>query len=76
MYTFEFIDFFTTSNNSDNTIPLEDIMKQETSYKHTVYVNFIEYISDIYIHIPIIHQCGTSIRPCTDDPQLRFVLTN
>ena len=48
MYTFEFIDFFTTSNNSDNTIPLEDIMKQETSYKHTVYVNFIEYISDIY----------------------------
>jgi len=23
-------------------------MKQETSYKHTVYVNFIEYISDIY----------------------------
>ena len=48
MYTFEFIDFFTTSNNSDNTIPLENIMKQETSYKHTVYVNFIEYISDIY----------------------------
>ena len=48
MYTFEFIDFFTTNNNSDNTIPLEDIMEQESSYKHTVYVNFIEYISDIY----------------------------
>ena len=48
MYNFEFIDFFTTNKDTTDNMPLEDIMKQETSYKHTVYVNFIDFISDIY----------------------------
>jgi len=48
MNTFEFIDFFTTPKNTVANIPLEDIMKQETTYKHTVYINFIDFISDIY----------------------------
>jgi hypothetical protein len=48
MNTFEFIDFFTTPKNAVANIPLEDIMKQETTYKHTVYINFIDFISDIY----------------------------
>jgi len=48
MNNFEFIDFFTTPKNTVANIPLEDIMKQETTYKHTVYINFIDFISDIY----------------------------
>ena len=48
MYNFEFIDFFTTNKDTTDNMPLEDIMKEEISYKHTVYINFIDFISDIY----------------------------
>ena len=48
MYNFEFIDFFTTNKNTTTHTSLEEIMKEEISYKHTVYINFIDFISDIY----------------------------